>query len=135
MHPSRSNIGAYVKNVVGIDPLDNSAGTRTGPVIDRLAYQSCSLFGHTGAASGTPSTQSVTYTLQHGAAADGSDMADYASAAAITTDSAGAELDVDLGPCKQYVRVKEVVAFTAGTSPKIEGAATLTFGGGKSLPI
>jgi hypothetical protein len=135
MHPSRSNIGAYVKNVVGIDPLENAAGTRTGPVIDRTAYQSASLFGHTGAASGGPTTQSVTYTLQHGAQADGSDMADYAAAAPIVADSTGAELDVDLGPCKQYVRVKEVTAFTGGATPKIEGAATLTFGGGKSLPI
>lgn len=135
MLPHKSNIGAYIKPVIGIVPLDNAAGTRTGAAIDTRGYGSFTLIGFVGAASGTPDTQSATYSIE--TSADGvNNWAAVAGAAcsAITADDSSAEVDVDCVKTLRYVRVSEVVAFTGGTTPKVEGAAVVVLGGATDLP-
>ena len=128
------DIGAGLKIVWALSPLDNSAGTRNSSAIDRAVangnlYMSCAFGGRVGAASGTPTSFSVIYKLQD--SADGSTgWADYGAAnATITTDNGDAEGDVNLSSAKRYIRVQEVTAFVDGTSPKVEGAAVVVLGG------
>lgn len=138
MNAARSNIGAFVKNVIGLDPASNANTTRNGPAINREGYQSCALLGHIGATTGTPTGGGVTYKLQD--SADGSTgWADLAGAAATQIAfgaiNTGVEKDVDLGPAKKFIRVVEVSALTGGTTPTVMGSASVTLGGSADLPV
>lgn len=132
------DVGALVKVLKGTPPADASAGTVNGAAIDRNAYGralSAVLHHCCGAASGTPSTQTVDTKLQD--SADGStgwaDIAD-AAAAQLTADSTEAEVSVNLETAKRYIRVVQVVAFTGGTTPAIEVASTVVLGGPDKKP-
>lgn len=136
----QTNIGAYVKNAKGINPANQAAGTINGPAIDRTGYNSCVLHHACGAATGAPSARTVDAKLQH-SDASGSGFTDFVpgaagsgAAAQLVADNTEAEKDIDLTTAKQYIRVVEVVAFTAGTSPAIPVAATVTLGGKDTLP-
>lgn len=136
MIPQRNNIGAYINAVTGIKPT-NATTTVNGTGVDRLAYGSATLFAAVGAASGSPSAQSVTYKLQD--SADDSTYADISTEtsalAAMTADNATGQLDIDLTGLRQYVRVVATVSLTGGTSPAIPIAATLVLGGASVLPV
>lgn len=134
------DIGAEIKVVWGLSPLDNSAGTRNGSAIDRAVangalYNSCVVAGRAGAASGTPTSFTVIYKLQD--SADGSTgWADYGSAnATITADNGDAEGDFNLSSAKRYIRVVETVAFVDGTTPKVECAAVVVLAGANANEI
>ena len=132
------DIGSIVKVQKGNDPANASAGTRNGAAIDRLSLGnplSCVLHGTCGAATGTPSAQSVDLKLQD--SADGSTgWADIVGAAItqLVANSTESEIDVDLSSTKRYLRTVEVVAFTGGTSPAIPVAQSISFGGQNKLP-
>ena len=129
------NIGAFIKSIIGIDPANASAGTTNGAAIDRDGYNSCVLHGACGAATGSPTAQTVDQKLQD--SADGSTGWADLTGAAITqlaADDAEAEVDVDLSSAKQFIRVVSVVAFTAGTSPAIPVASTVVLGGPVATP-
>lgn len=133
MHPR--DIGAGIKVVRGIAPADASAGTINGAAIDREGYLSAVLHHTCGAASGSPSAQTVDSKIQD--SADGSTgWADYTGGAAaqLTADDAEAEVDIDLSGAKRYIRVVNVVGFTGGTSPAVEVAATVVLGGADVTP-
>lgn len=139
--PTVNHIGAYVVAKEGLPPKANGAGTRQGAVIDRadssLAYaQSCVLVAHVGAATGAPDSFTYDVKLQHGALADGSDMADFDGGAIPQVTAAGlVELDVDLAGAKRYIRVVETVALSGGSSPSLPAGVAVVFGGGRKLPL
>lgn len=127
------DVGAEVKVVWALSPLENAAGTRNSAAIDRAVangklYLSCVVSGRSGAAAGTPTSYSVIYKLQD--SADGSSgWADYGSAnATLTADNTDGEGDFNLSSAKRYIRVVETTAFVDGTTPKVEGAAVVVLG-------
>ena len=138
---AHKDIGSQIRMLGSVAPGDRAAGAVNGTGIDRMVaesgkgYLSCVLFVQTGAASGSPTAQTVDAKIQD--SADNSTFADYtdpttAAAAAITqitADSTNREKDVNLSNAKRYVRVVLTVAFTGGTSPLWECNACLALGG------
>ena len=122
-------IGAEIKTGLAVEPQDSAAGTVTGVAIDRRGYESGVFTVITGQASGSPTTQSVILKLQECATSGGS-YADVSGAtlAAITANSTGGELNVNLKTLKRYVKAILTVAFTGGSTPKIEVGATYSLG-------
>lgn len=133
-----TNIGAHVKTVTGTVPAAVGAGTRNGTGIDRTGYNSLKLHVQTGAVSGGPSDQTVSFKIQD--SADNSSFADYtppngsAATAQITAANSSASVSVDLTSARKYVRVQEVTAFTGGTTPTIGASSTVVLGGARTLP-
>ena len=138
-NPNVSQIGSYILVKAGTVPAAQAAATRDGTAIDRLGYSSCVLFAQSGAVSGAPSTQTMDAKLQD--SEDGSTgWADYtpptgtAAVTQITAASSVSEKDVDLAGAKRYIRVRETVAFTAGTSPTLGAATQVVLGGAVVKP-
>jgi hypothetical protein len=53
MHPASNNIGAYIKKVVGLKPINSAASaTSNGAAIDRLGFEYAVLHAMIGAAAG-----------------------------------------------------------------------------------
>ncbi|MCY1043332.1 hypothetical protein OV208_18590 [Corallococcus sp. bb12-1] len=150
MHPSLANIGAYIKtNTLALAPAARAAGTVQGPTLDVLSFRSAVLAVAVGAATGAPTTLSATFTLESRGSTAGPEgvPGDWAavvdrdgqtlSVVATAVDGA-VELDVDfsfLGDDHDQVRVKQVLAFTGGTSPTLATGAVLVLGGSNRLPV
>jgi hypothetical protein len=120
----------------GIWPEDASAGAINGFKIDRRAASgvtggaSAYLNVQCGAATGTPSAQTVDGKLQD--SADGSsDWQDIGDAiTTITTDDSAAESPgINLTNKREWIRAVVTVGFTDGSTPTIPVAASVTFGG------
>lgn len=130
------NIGAAIKTVKAYKPRASAAATINGDAIDRLGFASAVLHHQCGDATGGPSAQTVNTKLQH-SDASGSGFADVSPAVSLTelsSNDGAAEKDVDLSGMKRYIRLVTTVAFTAGTSPAIPVAASVTLGGAEALP-
>lgn len=125
------------KLVAGIAPAARTAGAANGTVIDRLGFLDAVVHLRAGAASGSPTAQGVALKMQHGAAADGSDMADVSGAAiaALDADNEEAQLDIDLSGYKRYIRAVVTTSFTGGSSPAIPSAVTIALGGADVEPV
>jgi hypothetical protein len=137
MHPASNDIGAYIKQEVGLKPTNSAASaTNKGAAIDRLGYDSGVLHAMVGAAAGTPSAQSATWKIQESDTTTDGDFVDVAGAAlaAMTTDNASGYIDLNLQGRKRYIRAVCTVALTSGSTPTLPVAATITLGGGDSLP-
>lgn len=130
-------LGESVKNVAGIRAQLAAAGTVNGLTIDRLGLEDAVLLVSTGAVAGAPTAQTVDAKIQHGNAADASDMADVSglTITQITAANTEGQLDIDLLPLKRYIRVVATVAFTGGTSPTIGLFAGFTLGKSYSEPV
>ena len=130
-------LGESAKVTAGIAPSTFVAGDLTPIVIDRFGFEDAIVHLKVGAATGTPTAQSVSLKVQTGDAAGGSDMADVTgdAIAALTADNAEAELDLDLAGYKRYLQVIPTVAFTAGTTPKIPVAVTVVLGKPVTIPV
>ncbi|HYI01367.1 hypothetical protein [Hyalangium sp.] len=145
MHASSTNIGAYLKTVgasaaiQGVEPAAKSAGTSYGAAFSIEEAKSCVLTGATGAATGTPDSYTVTYSLQVSADEAFTVPVDVTSSSvALTADSKAGEVDVNLAALASgyfYARVKTVVALTGGTTPTALCAASVTLGGFQNLPV
>ena len=129
------DIGAFLKAEIAISPQNTAPATINGPEIDRQGKLSMVITGQAGAATGSPTAQSVIYKLQDTATTGGS-FADVTggAAAALTTDDSIVELDIDLAEVKRFVRVVAIIALTAGSTPKIDVACAAVFGGADTLP-
>ncbi|HEY4112868.1 MAG TPA: hypothetical protein VGM17_02300 [Rhizomicrobium sp.] len=136
MDPLSNNIGAFIKGKPGVAPQASSAGTVNGGWTDRLGYQSCLLFAQTGAASGSPSTQTLDCKLQSADDNSGTNAADIDGAAIsqITAVNSNASASVDLLGAKRWIRAVSTVAFTGGTSPTLLHSAAIVLGGAQELP-
>jgi hypothetical protein len=123
-------MGVMFKTLIGTVPAAPVAGTRNGSAINRrqsgAIAQGCTLFASSGAATGTPTTQTLDAKIQD--SADGSTgWADYippdqttvAAITQITAVNSSAEVDVNLSGAKAYIRVVETLAFTGGSTPTL----------------
>ena len=136
MNANSKDIGAYIKPALSIAPVstDGSADVN-GSGIDRVGYYSGVVVCAVGAASGSPSAQSIVFQLEE--SSDNSTFAAVAGATVtITADDTLGELDVDLSARKRYLRVvcTNATAFTAGTTPANIVTANIVLGGADSLP-
>jgi hypothetical protein len=139
-HPV-TNVGAQITVKAGLAPIALSAGASNGGAINRTGFQSCKLVCSVGAATGSPTAQSVTTKLQHSATSGGT-YADYtdpdtgavAACAAVIADDSTAELNVNLKGAYNYIRTVETVAFTGGTTPAIVSAPMVILGGATVEP-
>ncbi|MDE1914737.1 MAG: hypothetical protein KGJ57_17440 [Sphingomonadales bacterium] len=131
------NIGAFIALASSVLPQAASASVN-GSGLDRAAHNgalSCVLHAATGAITGSPTTTSVTTKLQH--SADNSTWADYvapgaaavAATSAITAASTDASVAIDLSSANRYIRAVSTIAFTGGSSPTVQVAADIAFGG------
>lgn len=117
-----------------ITPL--SAGDENGLVIDRVNFLS-GVFGlAVGAASGTPTSFTVSVRLQTGDLSNGTDMADFIpcqqatviSSADLIADDTFNFTNADIIGAKKFIRAVVTVAFVAGTTPAIPVNAFLALG-------
>lgn len=137
MHPSSNDIGAYLKQEVGLKPTNSAASaTNSGAAIDRLGYDSGVLHAMIGAAAGGPSARAATWKIQESDTTTGADFVDVpgAALATMTADNAAGYIDLNLQGRKRYIRAVCTVALTGGSTPALPVAATITLGGGDSLP-
>ncbi len=130
-------LGESIKQVCALRPQALAAGNVNGPVIDRLGFEDAVLIVSSGVVSGAPTAQTLDARIQHGNAADGSDMADVSGLVItqITAANTDRQLDIDLLPLKRYIRVVATAAFTGGTSPTIQASATIALGAAKEAPV
>lgn len=121
-----------VKVVGSVLPVAQAAGAVNGAAVDMTEFGDGVVVISVGAATGTPTTQSVAAKLQE--SLDGSSgWADIPGAAitAITVNSRTAEIRVERKKrvaSKPFVRAVITPAFTGGTSPAIPVAATFLLG-------
>jgi hypothetical protein len=100
-----------------------SAGTVTGPAVNRLGYQSVALFAVKGAETGAPSARTLTVTIED--SADGStgwaaykpDLLVQVSGELVA--AAATPVNADLTGAREWIRAIEVLAFTGGTAPTL----------------
>ena len=136
MNSNSTSVGSTIRPAAGTVPAAPAAGTRTGAAIDRDGFDSCVLFVQAGAATGAPTTLSLTAKLTECATSGGS-YTDVPGAAitAITAVSTSARVNVDLSGCLRYLKVSETVAFTGGTAPTLGAASSVVLGGADSYPV
>lgn len=139
-HPV-TDVGATITHKAGLAPISLSAGASNGDAIDRSGMDSCKLVCSAGAATGSPSAQTVDCKVQD--SADGSTgWADYANPPGTTTaattqltaDDTAAEANVNLRSAKQFIRTVTTVGFTGGTTPAIVVAPSVILGGASVEP-
>lgn len=130
-----SGPGPEIKNQLGTVPAASAAGTVNGTGVDRLGFNYAVLEAQTGAATGTPTTQTLDCKLQHSDVI-GSGYVDVTGGAVaqITAVNSRKRKTIDLRGLKRYVRVVTVTAFTGGTSPTLANVCTLQLSGADSLP-
>lgn len=130
------DIGAYVKTVIGVLPFARTAAAVNGPSIDRRGFDSCVLHTVGGAATGSPTGQTLDAKLQE--SADGSTgWADIVPAIAITqivADDVEQRVDADLSGNKRFIRVVQTVTLTAGTTPTLPCGSNVILGGATEVP-
>jgi len=136
MNASQKDIGAYIKPALSIAPVstDGSADVN-GSGVDRVGYYSGVVICSTGAASGSPSAQSVVFQLEESSDNSTFTAVSGATVTIIADDTLG-ELDVDLSARKRYLRVvcTDATALTGGTTPANFVTASIVLGGADNLP-
>ena len=108
-----SETGDDVKIDKAINPVVSSEGANNGVIIDRRYYDTAKFNCSVGAVAGAPDSFIVVFKVQHGDAANLSDVADVVGATTtITAINTDAEISVDLTSVKRYIRCVGTVAFT-----------------------
>lgn len=118
------------------------AGNVDGPWLDRSGFDSASLLGMLGAATGGPATQSLKLQLFDaddiggtGAAQVKPDGVNNAvSVAGASADNGMTQLGVRFSNCRQFVKVRGVLAFTGGAGPTQQVALGMMLGGARNMP-
>lgn len=132
------DINSLIKPVTSvIGKTVSTTTTVNGVAVDTSIYRSFTYTGARGAASGSPTTSSVVYTLQE-SDTEGGTYTDVAAADAISLTSDNTEgregfQCADL--TKRWVRLKAVATLAGGTSPTVAiGGGMLIMGGARVVP-
>lgn len=140
------NQGALAWADKGIVPQSLSGTTEVlSAAIDRMTvgeqgFDSCKITGSVGAATGSPSSFTVTYRITHCETDNGSYVAytdpSTGSAASVTIDTASTltQLNVDLSQCYRYIKLSATPAFVSGTSPTIPFSGVIVLMGAHKAP-
>ncbi|EPX56163.1 hypothetical protein D187_007505 [Cystobacter fuscus DSM 2262] len=148
LHPSLNDFGAYLSAVgtladasgpKGYSPATLAANTYTdGDAFSLEGARSAVLTAMTGTATGNPTAQSHVFTMETSAGGDNPTWTAYEGASvSLTGNEKSGRVDFSLGRVPAghtQARVKVVVGFTDGTSPKQTVAAHVVLGGYETLP-
>ena len=133
------DLNSNIKIAPSIYPTNSGAATidSASTAVDTKGYHSAMVAVAVGAASGTPDTQSVIFTVQKDTASAFSSATTVSTFTAITADNGSATVHIpNLGTAQErYLRVKAVIAFTGGSSPAIEVAANVILGTPDVAPV
>ena len=129
---------AFYEEVISktaVAPQDAAAGAINGSEIDTAGYDHVMLIVEVGAASGSPTAQTVDAKLQD-TATSGSGHADISGATMtqITLDNKQGTIKLNLSGKKRFVKAVVTPGFTGGTSPKIEVCGSFVLGKEKYQP-
>lgn len=133
-------IGPQVKLVSGIPPTAPAAGTVNGAAIDRLGFTNALVEVEAGAATGTPTTQTLDVKVQHSDTSGGTytdwvpGAAGSGAVAQLTAVSTRKRKSIDLKGAKQFIRLVAVTAFTGGTAPTLFQSAKVILNGSDTQP-
>ena len=127
-----NDLASSIKTVTALEAqiLSGEGAAVYGPRIDRLNYEASVISVQTGIGSGSPANVGVVVKMQHM-----SGETDWTDVSGMTTTISGEgaiahqnEIDYDLKSSFRYIRAVATPHFTAGSSPKIEIAATCVLG-------
>ena len=108
-----------------------------GSSVDTQGYNNAFVQCDVGAASGSPTAQSVTYKVQE--SSDNSTFTDISGAvtSAITANNKSAQINlIGLGlNIARYIRVVATISFTGGTTPAIPVASSVLLGRAFEEPV
>lgn len=131
------NLQENTKSAVALAPYngaDNDDQDGTG--IDLLSFTQCHsalALCHVGAATGTPDSFSIVFTLE-----DSADNVTYSpvSGKTATRTTAGlSEISFNPSTLQRYVRLNRVLDITNGSSPKVPSSASFLFGAPHRAPL
>ena len=110
---NQSIVPAFTPSTTALSTNTNGLG------IDRTGYETLGIGLAVGAATGSPTAQSIIVKLQD--SADNTTFSDFDSIEtdALTADSTNTYLRVDISGARQYIRAVAEPTFTGGTSPEI----------------
>jgi hypothetical protein len=134
-----TDVGSILTAKIGNVPVAASAGTRSGTAIDRQGFSSGVLVAMSGAATGTPTTQTLDAKIQDSddgstGWADYNDGSGVVSLTQITAVNTVGRKRFNLIRAKRFIRVQEVVAFTGGTTPTLAVGESVILGGAQEEP-
>lgn len=122
--------------MVGTNQVGN--GTVATNIIDRRNYDGARIGASYAVADPVPTTVTATLIVQHGDAANLSDVSTFATVKAALTDTkAGLVVDeaLDLRGAKRYIRVSTTLAFAGGSSPAQKLALAAALCGAQDVPV
>lgn len=145
-----TGLGSSVKGILALAPMQITAGdandgvAQNGPAIDRLGYDSAVLVVPVSAALAEAATLTINARLQE--SADGStgwvDIPGAVTSNLVLTGGVGGstesgllELNVNLRPCKRYVRAVITGDLSAATTDTQRFGAVLILGGSAVEPV
>ncbi|MBM7117633.1 hypothetical protein [Archangium primigenium] len=144
MHPSFVDAGAHLRTTtldgkaLGYPPARLSAGTTYGDSFNAVGAKSCVLTASTGTATGAPTAQKCTASLESAPTGTSpSWVAVDGSAVFVDGDKKSARRNVDLTRLPSghaLLRVKVVAELTGGTTPTQDVAAAVVLAGFSTLP-
>lgn len=131
MRDMRSN----VKTLTAVKPQNKDGdGAVTGVAIDRLTFREAVFSFNSGVATGSPTAVAIACKIQECDESGGT----YADVAGATVDIDAAdqhkEIELFLGPRKQFLKAVMTVTLTGGTSPAIDLSADVVLGNPVVLP-
>lgn len=135
-----SDLGGHLDVAIGLPVTAWNAGTDTGTGVDRAGlsgdgplYSSAAVVVTTGAATGTPTSFTITVSIED--SPDNTNWTAYASSVVVaSTVNSAAMGNVDLRGADRYVRVSAVTAFVGGTTPTVLHGAAFVFVDEKKRP-
>lgn len=135
-YAQNKDISAFLKAGSSAAAAGTNGNTYAGTAFDARDYQSALLTLAVGSATGSPTSYSVTVTIEE-SDASGSGYAAVSGfeLAADDGDGAGAySLPINLSARKRYVRVSVAIVTAGGTSPTVPFGTILVGSGGYDLP-
>jgi len=134
-----------VKLLIGLAAKANAdADSESGTALDSQAYEQANsglVTINVGAATGSPSSFSIVYTLEHSSdnsswsTAPGALTGARADATKTVTAAGVYSIPFEPGHLKRYWRVSRAVSITGGSSPKVPNGASVLLGDGRKSPM
>lgn len=143
--PKLDNLAQSIKTLVALPPKASAnASSDNGAAVDARSYEQYNagqVVMHVGAATGSPSSFSIVYTLEHSTdnstwvTAQKSDSS-AGGDATVTAIAAGVyTMAFKPGSLRRFKRVTRAVTITGGTSPTVPNGAEIQFGDARREPV
>lgn len=127
------HLGDKISVVQGIIPQNQSgdgAVSSAAAITRDKNYEEGEVLCQLGAVTGTPTSFTVTYKLQHKELA-GDAWVDEGQTKILSAANAIGKLDIDMKALKSLIQVVATVAFTGGTTPTVDLGSSIVYGEAK----